>query len=150
SEAGHQPMASDDGRVVIVFNGEIYNFQDLRRELGVERAFRSTSDTEVIVRAYEAWGIDCVPRLRGMFAFAIWDAPHKRLVLARDRLGLKPLYYACTGTLLAFASEPKALLAHPDISARLDPAALADYLTYGYVPFDRCIFDSVRKLPAGH
>jgi len=151
SAAGHQPMASDDRTVWIVFNGEIYNFRELREELSAEgRAFRSGSDTEAILRAYERWGLDCVGRLRGMFAFAIWDARLRRLLLARDRLGLKPLYYAPLPEGLAFASEPKALLAHPALGARLDPQALGDYLSYGYVPHDRCIFAGVRKLPAGH
>jgi asparagine synthase (glutamine-hydrolysing) len=151
SPAGHQPMPGTDSLVSIVYNGEIYNFQELRRQLAAEGPpFRSTSDTEVIVRAYERWGIDCVARLRGMFAFGIWDARLRRLLLARDRLGIKPLYYARQGDLFAFASEPKALLAHPAFAARLDPSAVADYLTYGYVPFDRCIFDGFRKLPAGH
>ena len=151
SAAGHQPMTSADGLVSIVYNGEIYNFQELRRQLAAEgHSFRSTSDTEVVLRAYEHWGADCLPRLRGMFAFAIWDGRRRRLLLARDRLGIKPLYYVQQGDLFAFASEPKALLAHPAISARVDPSALADYLTHGYVPFDRCIFKGVRKLPAGH
>jgi asparagine synthase (glutamine-hydrolysing) len=151
SAAGHQPMASDDRAVWIVFNGEIYNFKELRKELAADgRAFRSQSDTEVIVRAYQKWGVDCVARLRGMFAFALWDARLRRLLLARDRLGLKPLYYAPLANGLAFASEPKALLAHPALGARLDPVALGDYLSYGYVPHDRCIFAGVRKLPAGH
>ena len=151
SAAGHQPMTSADGPVSIVYNGEIYNFQELRRQLAAEgHSFRSTSDTEVVLRAYEHWGADCLPRLRGMFAFAIWDGKRRRLLLARDRLGIKPLYYVQQGELFAFASEPKALLAHPAISARVDPSALADYLTHGYVPFDRCIFKGVRKLPAGH
>ncbi|MGE0453378.1 MAG: asparagine synthase (glutamine-hydrolyzing) [Vicinamibacteria bacterium] len=151
SAAGHQPMASDDRAVWVVFNGEIYNYRELRKELAADgRAFRSQSDTEVIVRAYERWGLDCVARLRGMFALAIWDARLRRLLLARDRLGLKPLYYAPLAGGLAFASEPKALLAHPALGARLDPQALGDYLSYGYVPHDRCIFAGVRKLPAGH
>jgi asparagine synthase (glutamine-hydrolysing) len=149
--AGHQPMSGGDGLVSITYNGEIYNFRDLRGELqALGHSFRSTSDTEVLLRAYEQWGADCVPRLRGMFAFAVWDARAGRLLLARDRLGIKPLYYFHKGPLLAFASEPKALLAHPAVSARLDPASAADYLTYGYVPFDRCIFDGIRKLPPGH
>ncbi len=151
SPAGHQPMQGAGVGVSIVYNGEIYNFQELRRQLTEEgHQFRSASDTEVIVRAYEQWGVDCVARLRGMFAFGIWDAGRRRLLLARDRLGIKPLYYARRDGLFAFASEPKALLAHPAISARVDPSAVIDYLTYGYVPFDGCIFEGVRKLPPGH
>lgn len=151
SAAGHQPMAGSTAQVSIVYNGEIYNHQELRQQLAAEgHEFRSHSDTEVIVRAYEQWGAECVTRLRGMFAFGIWDSGRRRLLLARDRLGIKPLYYAWAGEFFAFASEPKALLAHPAISARVDTSALADYLTYGYVPYDRCIFEGLRKLPAAH
>ncbi len=149
--AGHQPMATPDGRYTITYNGEVYNFQDLRRELvDLGLSFRSQSDTEVVLRAYETWGLESVNRLRGMFAFAIWDRAERRMLLARDRVGLKPLYYAHAGERFAFASEPKALLAHPAISSRVDPSALLDYLTYGYVPYDASIFAGIKKLPAGH
>ena len=151
SAAGHQPMTTADGLVSIVYNGEIYNFQELRRQLAAAgHSFQSASDTEVVLRAYEHWGADCLKHLRGMFALGIWDNRLRRLLLARDRLGIKPLYYVQRGPLFAFASEPKALLAHPAISTRVDPSAVTDYLTYGYVPYDHCIFEGVRKLPAGH
>jgi asparagine synthase (glutamine-hydrolysing) len=144
-------MAGRDPLVSIVFNGELYNFQELRRELELAgHAFRSQSDTEVIVRAYEEWGQECVVRLRGMFAFVIWDGRTRQMLLARDRVGIKPLYYTDSPGLFAFASEPKALLAHPMIAKRVDPSAVADYFTYGYVPYDKCIFEGIRKLPAGH
>src|SRR6266567_57722 len=130
---GDQPMSSDDGRVWIVFNGEIYNFRELRGELEAAGArFRTQSDTEVILRAYEAEGPACVSRLRGMFAFAILDERTRRLVLARDRVGIKPLVYSWDGRRLLFASEIKGIL---------------EYLTYHYVPAPRTIFASIRKLP---
>ena len=140
---GRQPMADTRGELWIVFNGEIYNYCELRDELA-DQAFATRTDTEVILAAYRAWGIDCVRHLRGMFAFAIFDARHRRLVLARDRLGIKPMYYAEAGGTLQFASEPKALLLQKRAP---DPASLLDYLSYGYVPWDRCAFDGIRKLP---
>ncbi len=145
---GDQPMSSDDGRVWIVFNGEIYNFRELRQELeatGVR--FRTQSDTEVILRAYEAAGPACVSRLRGMFAFAILDERTRRLVLARDRVGIKPLVYSWDGRRLLFASEIKAIVEDATVARDLDPDALGEYLTYHYVPAPRTIFASVRKLP---
>src|SRR5215831_8546257 len=145
---GDQPMSSDDGRVWIVFNGEIYNFRELRSELEAAGArFRTKSDTEVILRAYEADGPACVSRLRGMFAFAILDERHRRLVLARDRVGIKPLVYSWDGHRLLFASEIKGILEDRTVTRDLDPAALGEYLTYHYVPQPRTIFTSVRKLP---
>jgi asparagine synthase (glutamine-hydrolysing) len=149
---GAQPMGNEDGSVVVVYNGEIYNFCDLRDELrGRGHRFRSASDTEVIVHAWEEWGERCVARLRGMFAFALWDEHQQVLFLARDRLGIKPLHYA---TLphgqLVFASELKALLAHPDLPRRIDPCAVADYLAYGYVPDPKTIYRDVSKLRPGH
>jgi asparagine synthase (glutamine-hydrolysing) len=146
---GDQPMGNDDGTVWIVFNGEIYNFKELRRELEASGVrFRTASDTEVILRAYEADGPDCVRRLRGMFAFAILDERARRVVLARDRVGIKPLVFAWDGRQLLFASELKGLLAHPAFPRDLDETALGDYLTYHYVPAPRTIFKSARKLPA--
>ncbi|MGH7355808.1 MAG: asparagine synthase (glutamine-hydrolyzing) [Candidatus Rokuibacteriota bacterium] len=148
---GRQPMTSDDGRAVIVFNGEIYNFRALRAELEAGgRRFRTRSDTEVILRAWEAHGPACVEHLRGMFAFALWDGPRRRLFLARDRLGKKPLYYWHRGGRFVFASEPKALLLHPDVARELDPAALHHYLAFGYTPAERSIFAGIAKLPPGH
>jgi asparagine synthase (glutamine-hydrolysing) len=145
---GDQPMASDDGSIQIVFNGEIYNFRELRRDLEARGArFHTQSDTEAILRAYEAEGLDCVRRLRGMFTFAILDERAGRLVLARDRAGIKPLVYAWDGRRLLFASEIKAILEEPAIARDLDVEALGQYLTYHYVPAPRTIFRAIRKLP---
>ncbi|MGH2396992.1 MAG: asparagine synthetase B family protein, partial [bacterium] len=149
SQAGHQPMSNDKGTRWIVFNGEIYNFQELRDSLRSRHAFRSRTDTEVILHLYEDYGLQCLSMLRGMFAFAIWDEPAQRLVLARDRLGKKPLFYWVRGRSLTFASELKALLvegAVPDI----DPVALHHYLTFQYIPAPMTIFRGVRKLLPGH
>jgi asparagine synthase (glutamine-hydrolysing) len=145
---GDQPMATEDGSVVLVFNGEIYNFRELRRELeGRGATFRTTSDTEVILQAYETWGVDCLPRLRGMFAFALWDRPRRRLFLARDRVGIKPLVYAWDGRRLLFGSEIKALLEDPGLPREIDWQALRDFLTLHYIPGPRTIFQAIRKLP---
>jgi asparagine synthase (glutamine-hydrolysing) len=145
---GDQPMIGDGGLAAVVFNGEIYNFKELRGELRARGAtFRTTSDTEVVLRAYEAWGVECLSRLRGMFAFAIWDRSRRRLFLARDRVGVKPLVYAWDGKRLLFASEIKALLQDSALSRDLDWEALRDYLTLHYIPSPRTIFRSVRKLP---
>ncbi len=148
---GAQPMADAAGRAVLAFNGEIYNFAELRHELeGLGHAFRTRSDTEVLLAAYLAWGADCVQRLRGMFAFALWDAVRDRLVLARDRFGKKPLYLWEDGAGgLAFGSEIKALLAHPRVPARLDRAALREFLVWRYVPGPQTLFAGIRKLPPG-
>jgi len=147
-----QPMHSADGRAVIVFNGEIYNFRELRRELEDRGAtFRTTGDTEVILAAWQRWGPDCLNRLHGMFAFAIYDLADRTLFLARDRLGVKPLFMAhLSDGSLAFASELKGLLAHPLLRRDADPLAIEDYLTWGYVPDHRSIVAGVEKLPAGH
>jgi asparagine synthase (glutamine-hydrolysing) len=148
---GNQPMTSADGMATLVFNGEIYNYRDLRAELeGRGRRFSTRSDTEVLLRAWEEHGAACVERLRGMFAFAIWDARRRRLLLARDRVGKKPLFYWQGDGLLLFASEPKALLAHPAVSRGLDPAALEHYAAFGYTPAARSIFAGIAKLPPGH
>jgi asparagine synthase (glutamine-hydrolysing) len=145
---GEQPMANDDGSAWIVFNGEIYNFRELRQDLEARGAhFRTASDTEVILRAYEAEGPACVRRLRGMFAFAIFDERNRRVFLARDRAGIKPLVYSWDGRRLLFASELKGLLEDPTVRREVDWDALGDYLTYHYVPAPRTIFRSVRKLP---
>jgi len=149
--SGHQPMTNEDGSVCLVFNGEIYNFRDLRRELADRgRPFRTQSDTEVILRAWEQWGEDCVERLRGMFAFVLWDRNSQTLFGARDRLGIKPLYYWAGADSFAFASELKALLACDWIPRRLDPVALEEYLRRRYVIGPRTILRDVRKLPPGH
>src|SRR5262247_3998770 len=148
---GQQPMSDPAGRYWIVFNGEIYNFRQLRTTLEAEgRTFHTRSDTEVILQSYVAWGEACVERLRGMFAFAIWDTARRRLFLARDRLGKKPLYYWHRGHLFLFASEPKALLCHPAVSRALDWPAFQHYLAFGYTPASRSIFDSIHKLPPAH
>jgi asparagine synthase (glutamine-hydrolysing) len=145
---GDQPMSSDDGSIQIVFNGEIYNFRELRRDLEASGSrFRTASDTEVILRAYEADGPACVRRLRGMFAFAIVDERAGRLVLARDRVGIKPLVYSWDGRRLLFASEIKAILEDPAVARDLDLEALGQYLTFHYVPAPRTIFAAIRKLP---
>ncbi|KPP96589.1 XrtA/PEP-CTERM system amidotransferase [Erythrobacter sp. HL-111] len=147
-----QPMHSADGRCVIVFNGEIYNFRDLRRELEGEGArFRTTGDTEVILAAYRRWGVDCLERLDGMFAFALYDLDRRALFLARDRFGVKPLFLApLSDGALAFASELKGLMAHPLLRRRVSPEALDAYLAWGYVPDSHAILADTRKLPAGH
>ncbi len=151
SSGGHQPMQDSSGSLTITFNGEIYNYLELREELHREgHRFRTQSDTEVILEAYRRWGTDSVTRLRGMFAFAIHDAETRRLFLARDRAGEKPLFYAARNGLFVFASELKAVLAWPAIDRHIDPDALDDYLTYGYVLGARCILKGVAKLPQGH
>jgi asparagine synthase (glutamine-hydrolysing) len=144
-------MCNEDETIWIVFNGEIYNFLDLRPELEAKgHVFRTNSDTEAIVHLYEEYGPDCVTKLNGMFAFAIWDAKNQTLFIARDRMGKKPLYYADTGKQFLFASEVKALLQHPDCPRELDVEALSKYLAYEYVPAPHCIFKGIRKLPAAH
>lgn len=148
---GHQPIANADGSLVIVCNGEIYNFRELRASLkAAGHQFRTGSDAEVLVHLYEVHGDDFVTHLRGMFGFALWDGPRQRLILGRDRLGIKPVYYTSTGGSVAFASESKALLARPDVTARLDPAALEEFLALGYVPNPCSLFAGIRKLPPGH
>jgi asparagine synthase (glutamine-hydrolysing) len=149
---GHQPLYNEDGSVCIVFNGEIYNFQELVPELqALGHIFRTRSDTEVIVHAWEAWGADCVQRLRGMFAFALWDRNKESLFLARDRLGVKPLYYAQLPTgFWLFGSELKSLLAYPALTREIDPLAVEEYFAYGYVPEPRTILKGVHKLSPGH
>ena len=149
---GDQPMFNEDGTVAVVFNGMIYNFQALTREL-IQRGhrFATRCDTEVIVHAWEEWGADCVKRLRGMFAFALWDENKETLFLARDRLGKKPLYYSRLddGTVL-FGSELKALTCHPGFDRRLDVTAVEDYFAYGYVPDPKTIYRAAHKLPPAH
>jgi asparagine synthase (glutamine-hydrolysing) len=149
---GHQPLFNEDGSIVVVYNGEIYNFDELARELKRRgHQFRTHCDTEVIVHAWEQWGEDCLHRFRGMFAFALWDANQKRLFLARDRLGIKPLYYAQLGNgILIFASELKGLLAHPEMPRMIDPAAVEDFFALGYVPDPKTIYCAAAKLPPGH
>jgi asparagine synthase (glutamine-hydrolysing) len=148
---GHQPMTGEDGRVWTVFNGEIYNYRELREAHAARgHVFTTRSDTEVIVHGYEERGVASVGDLDGMFAIAIWDAPARTLLLARDRLGIKPLYYAVLPDQIVFASELKALLEHPAIERTLDLTALSRYLAHEYVPAPHSILRAVRKLPAGH
>jgi asparagine synthase (glutamine-hydrolysing) len=151
SPAGHEPMADATGEIWLTYNGEIYNFRALRRELeAAGHRFRSDSDAEVIIYAYREWGRDFLSRLNGMFAFAIWDARDQSLLLARDRLGIKPLYYADTPAGFAFASEIKALLAIPGMHRAVDLAALDQFMTFLWTPDPRTIFQGVHKLPPAH
>ncbi len=149
---GDQPQFNEDGTVCIIFNGEIYNFQPLMAELtALGHAFRTRSDTEVIVHAWEEWGEACLDRFNGMFAFALWDARQQALFLARDRLGEKPLYYSMLGDgRLLFASELKSLELSPDIDRRLDPQAIEEFFAYGYIPGPRSIYRGVKKLAPAH
>lgn len=147
---GHQPMRSEDGRLVLVFNGMIYNFQSLREELAAGGArFRTRSDTEVVLEAYRRWGIECLARFNGEFVIALWDERTGTLLLARDRLGIRPLYYTRAGSILAFASELKAFLKLPGFRRDVAPDALAAYLELRYVPGQQTLFKSVRKFPPG-
>src|SRR6185437_3557942 len=150
-EGGHQPICGEDGTVWAVCNGEIYNFRDLR--MGLERRghiFRSHSDTEVLVHLYEDKGLDFLQDLRGMFALALWDATESRLILARDRLGKKPLYISRAGERILFASEIKSLLQMPGVSRAVDFAALREYLAFGFVPAPKTLFAGIEKLLPGH
>lgn len=156
SEAGKQPMTNEDGTVWVTYNGEVYNFHELRHQLEQKgHNFRSRTDTEVLIHAYEEWGEEFVRKLRGMFAFAIWDGRQRtrdgKLMLARDRLGIKPIYYAHLpdGTLV-FASELGAILKHPAVSREIDPLAVDAYFAYGYIPAPLTIYKAVRKLPPAH
>jgi asparagine synthase (glutamine-hydrolysing) len=149
--AGHQPMRDEQRGLAIVFNGEIYNFRELRAELEkYGYGFRSSSDTEVLLAAYDAWGTDCLSRLNGMFAFALYDARRQTVFLARDRAGEKPLFYHLAHGTLHFASELKALFADLSLPRRIDPESLDCYLAIGYVPGDRCILKGYKKLPPAH
>ncbi len=148
SAHGHQPMGNEDGNVVIVFNGEIYNFQKLRVELeAAGHSFHSQTDTETILHAYEQWGDDCVLRFNGMFAFAIWDRPRKRLFLARDRFGVKPLYWYFANDVFVCASEIKAILQHPVVRKRVCAPALNEYFSFQNIYSDLTLFEGVRLLP---
>ena len=151
SDAAHQPMRSRDGKVVLVYNGEIYNFRELRRELEEEGYdFRSSGDTEVVLNAYHAWGTDCITRFNGMFALAVWDGRSKSLFMARDRYGIKPLYYWHSGSTLLFASEIKALLQHEAVKRRVNRHALLEYFTFQNIFTDNTLFEGVKLLPPGH
>jgi asparagine synthase (glutamine-hydrolysing) len=150
-EGGHQPIFNEDGSKCIIFNGEIYNFMELRDQLLFKRhKFSTRSDTETILHAYEEWGDSCVEHFRGMFAFAIWDSKEKTLFLARDRLGIKPLFYGEHNGSFYLASEMKAILAMPDFPREIDEVALTNYFTLSYIPAPLTIFKNIRKLLPGH
>lgn len=150
SLAGHQPMRFKEKGLAIVFNGEIYNYQDIRRELSEDNQWKGNSDTEVLLAAYAKWGTDCLQHLNGMFAFAIYDERERQLFLARDRAGEKPLFYRIENGQLCFASELKALMAVPDSRRRIDPQALDCYLAFGYVPGEMCILEGYQKVQPAH
>jgi len=150
SPAGSQPIPNEDGSIQLVYNGEIFNHEALRRELEVlGHRFRGRCDAEVVVHAYEAWGPRCVERFRGFFAYALWDAPRRQLVLARDRIGIKPLYYVERPDRFLFGSEIKAILEHPDVPREVDVQSLYHYLGYEFVPGPATMFRGIRKLPPG-
>jgi asparagine synthase (glutamine-hydrolysing) len=150
-KTGQQPLSNETGSVWVVFNGEIYNHRDLRRDLEARgHVYRTASDTETIVHAYEEWGDDCVHRFRGMFAFAIWDAGERRLLLVRDRLGIKPLYWAGVGCGLVFGSEIKALVASGLFDVRANEDALPELLSTRYISGESTLFRQVYKLLPGH
>src|SRR5215475_11164208 len=147
--SGHQPMMTSDGRYVLSYNGELYNFRELRIELEARgHQFRSTGDSEVVLYAIAEWGEKALLRFNGMFALALWDREQQALLLARDRYGIKPLYYSCSRSVFAFGSEIKALLPQPTIGTSIDQAGLVEYLTFQNFFTDRTIFADVKLLPA--
>lgn len=151
SPSGNQPMSTPDGNLRVVLNGEIYNYRALRKTLeSLGHQFRSASDTEVLLQAFQEWGTECLERVNGMFAFAIYDVKKRRLFLARDRAGEKPLFYHKVAGTLAFASELKALMANPALERRLSPEGLDHFIAYGYVPGELCLLEGVNKLPPAH
>ncbi len=148
---GHQPISNEDGSLYIVFNGEIYNHRALREQLIARgHSYATHSDTETIVHLFEEYGADCVQHLRGMFAFAIWNRNTKTLFIARDRLGIKPLYYKLTPERLLFGSEIKVVLAHGGVRPELNRAALPEFLAFGYLSGEETFYSGIRKLPPGH
>jgi len=148
---GDQPVANEDGSVTVVLNGEIYNYAELRRELRRSgHRLQTKGDTETIAHLYEEHGVECVERLHGMFAFALWDSRRRRLLIARDRVGKKPLFYNLRGGGLSFASELRALLQDPEVPRELDAQAIDAYLAYGYIPAPLSVFRGVAKLPPAH
>lgn len=148
---GSQPIGNEDNSIQVIFNGEIYNYIELRNELALSgHKLKTNSDTEVIVHAYEEWGKECVNRFNGMFAFALWDSNNRTLLLARDHLGIKPLYYIQLGSLLLFASEIKALLEHPGCPRETDLQSLSELFTFRYVPSPKTLFRNIMKVPPGH
>src|SRR4030095_10714896 len=150
-EGGHQPLANEDYSIWVVFNGEIYNFLELHDDLAKKgHIFKTRSDTEVIVHLYEEEGERCFERMRGMFAIAIWVSRNRKLILARDRVGKKPLFYFYDGSRIAFASEMKAILEVPNVSREIDLEAVSDYFSYLYIPAPKSIFKHIRKVLPGH
>jgi len=151
-EGGHQPLFNEDGSVAVTYNGEIYNFADLRGELEAKgHRFKTRCDTEVIVHGWEEWGESCVDRFNGMFALGVWDRNQDCVFLARDRIGIKPLYYAITAdNYLIFATELKGLVQHPGLHKEMSPEAIEEYFAFGYIPDPKTIYKSVAKLPPGH
>ena len=150
-QTGHQPITNEDENLWIVYNGELYNHQELRKDLEARgHRYRTKSDTETIIHLFEEYGRDCVKYLRGMYAFAIWDRRKRQLFIARDRLGIKPLYYWYDGKTLLFGSEIKAILAHPGVSAEFNRATLAEYLAFGYIPEPETMYAGIKKLLPGH
>ncbi|MBK34550.1 MAG: asparagine synthase (glutamine-hydrolyzing) [Gemmatimonadetes bacterium] len=149
-EGGHQPMQSTCERYTIVYNGELYNYRELREDLKKSYAFRTQSDTEVVLAAFKTWGEKCMARFNGMFAFGIWDGVDRALFLARDHLGIKPLYYVESGDRFIFSSEIKAILAEGSVSPEVDPTSLDQFFTYRYVPSPRTMFRGIQKLRPGH
>ena len=149
--SGQQPLFNEDGSVVVIFNGEIYNYRDLAKQLtAAGHQFKTHCDTEVIVHAWEEWGEQCVDHFRGMFAFGVWDRNQEVLFMARDRLGIKPLYYALLDNgHFVFSSELKAILAHPVFKREMNPCAIEDYFAYGYIPEPKTIFQLASKLSPG-
>jgi asparagine synthase (glutamine-hydrolysing) len=151
SPLGHQPMKNNDETMVITFNGEIYNFHALRKELQAKgHTFRSKTDTEVLLKTYQEWGDSCIHRLNGMFAFAIWDSRRNRLFAARDRYGIKPFYYYYANGVLLFASEVKAILEHPDVTASVSLPALNEYFSFQNIFSDQTLFEGIKLLPPAH
>ena len=150
SRSGHQPMGTEDKQFVITYNGEVYNFRELRAELeNLGHSFQSRSDTEVVLKSYVRWGPDCLQRLNGMFAFAIWDRTRQELFLARDRYGIKPLYYTLVGSTLIIASEQKAIIQHPSVRREIDLEGLIEYFTFQNIFTDRTLLRGIRIFPAG-
>src|SRR6185312_8360826 len=148
---GHQPISNEDETAWVVFNGEIYNHAELREQLQARgHRYRTNSDTETIIHLYEEYGRDCVRHLRGMFAFAIWDVKKQRLFIARDRVGIKPLYYCQTAGALLFASEFKAIVADSSVSREINLPALRQFFSFYYLPGEETLFQSVQKLAPGH
>src|SRR5918912_1396978 len=157
SEAGHEPMLSSDGRFALIFNGEIYNYRELRRELQAKQhSFHTDTDTEVLLAAFIEWGVECLPRLNGMFAFAVWDERERQLTLVRDHVGIKPLFYASVdeksgapGSFI-FASEIKAILATGLVERKMNIEGLNQWLTFLWTPDPHTLFQGIRSLPPGH